>query len=96
MSISFEEENPDDWISASEAARLRGVSRQAIGSLLLRGRLRALKFGGKTFVSRKDVEAYVPDPGGRPRKKAMPKKRVAPKKQVPPKKETTPKKDIPN
>jgi excisionase family DNA binding protein len=71
MSTCFEGENPDDWISASEAARLRGVSRQAIGSLLLRGRLRTLKFGGKTFVSRKDVEAYVPDPGGRPSKKAV-------------------------
>jgi excisionase family DNA binding protein len=80
MSTSLERENPDDWISAAEAARLRGVSRQAIGSLLLRGRLRTLKFGGKTFVNRKDVEAYVPDPGGRPSKKVTKKKTAAEKK----------------
>jgi excisionase family DNA binding protein len=80
MSTSLEKENPDDWISAAEAARLRGVSRQAIGSLLLRGRVRTLKFGGKTFVNRKDVEAYVPDPGGRPSKKATKKKTSAKKK----------------
>jgi DNA binding domain, excisionase family len=70
MSTSFIKENPDEWISASEAARLRGVSRQAIASLIRRGRLRTLQFGGKTFVSRADVEAYVPDPGGRPRKES--------------------------
>jgi hypothetical protein len=38
-----------------------------------------LKFGGKTFVNRKDVEAYVPDPGGRPSKKAATKKAAAKK-----------------
>jgi len=79
MSTCLEEELPDTWISASEAARLRGVSRQAIGSLLRRGRLRTLKFGGKTFVSRRDVEAYVPDPGGRPSKKPSAKKSVSKK-----------------
>ena len=83
MSTYFKRENPDDWISASEAARLRGVSRQAIGNLLLRGRLRTLKFGGKTFVNRKDVEAYVPDPGGRPSKKVAAKEATAKKKAVP-------------
>lgn len=80
MSISLKRENPDDWITAAEAARLRGISRQAIGSLLIRSRLRILKFGGKTFVNRKDVEAYVPDPGGRPSKKAAAKKKVGSKK----------------
>jgi len=46
-----------------------------------RGRLRTLEFGGKKFVSRKDVEAYVPDPGGRPpKKKASPKKKAGSKK----------------
>ena len=73
MSIGFLNENPNEWISASEAARLRGVSRQAIANLVRRGRLRTLQFGGKTFVSRADVEAYAPDPGGRPRKKTSPK-----------------------
>jgi excisionase family DNA binding protein len=87
MSTSLVGESPEDWISASEAARLRGVSRQAIGSLVRRGRLRTLEFGGKIFVSRTDVEAYIPDPGGRPQKKtaqkkSFPKKKVAPKKKT--------------
>lgn len=82
MSIGFDELSPDDWISASEAARLRGVTRQAIGSLVRRGRLRTLKFGGKTFVSRRDVEAYVPDPGGRPRKKKTSQKKAGSKKTI--------------
>jgi excisionase family DNA binding protein len=76
MSIGFLNENPNEWISASEAARLRGVSRQAIANLVRRGRLRTLQFGGKTFVSRADVEAYAPDPGGRPRKKVPPKEKA--------------------
>jgi excisionase family DNA binding protein len=89
MSIGFDELNPDDWISASEAARLRGVTRQAIGSLVRRGRLRTLEFGGKTFLSRRDVEAYVPDPGGRPRKKKTPaKKKAGSKKKIGAKKKT--------
>ena len=83
MSTGLNELSPDDWISASEAARLRGVTRQAIGSLVRRGRLRTLEFGGKRFVNRRDVEAYVPDPGGRPRKKkASPKKKGGPKKKT--------------
>lgn len=55
-------------MTASDAARLRGVSRQAIANLVRRGRLRTVEFGGKTFVNRTDVVTYVPDPGGRPRK----------------------------
>jgi len=82
MSTCFDGEKSGDWISASEAARLRGVSRQAIGGLVRRGRLRTLEFGGKTFVSRMDVEAYIPDPGGRPRKKTVRKKQAKPKKQT--------------
>jgi hypothetical protein len=42
-----------------------------------RGRLLTLEFGGKKFVSRRDVEAYVPDPGGRPRKKKTRSKKKA-------------------
>jgi excisionase family DNA binding protein len=68
MSTGFSKEDAKDWITPSEAARLRGVSRQAIGSLVRRGRLRTVEFGGKTFVCRSDVVTYVRDPGGRPRK----------------------------
>jgi len=52
------------WISQSEAARLRSVSRQAIASLVKRGRFRTLEIGGKVLVHRKDVELYEPKPPG--------------------------------
>jgi hypothetical protein len=45
-----------------------------------RGKLRTIVFGQKTFVNRHNVEAYVPDPGGRPKKKDVPKKRKSRKK----------------
>ncbi len=55
-------------ISQAEAARIRGCKQQAIFNLIARGKLQTIKIGGKTFVRRSEVEAYVPDPGGRPRK----------------------------
>jgi excisionase family DNA binding protein len=59
----------DDLISQAEAARLRGVSRQAIRKLVEAGRLGIVAIGGKTFVRRSEVLAYVPHQAGRPRKK---------------------------
>lgn len=61
--------SPTDWISQAEAARLRGVTRQAIARLVERGRLRAMTVGGHTFVCRADVEAFAPRPAGRPKDK---------------------------
>jgi excisionase family DNA binding protein len=58
---------PADWLSQAEAAQLRGVTRQAIARLIKRGRLRTLVVGGRTLVSRADVEAFVPRPAGRPK-----------------------------
>lgn len=66
MSIYFSD--PSEWISQSEAARIRGVTRQAIALLVKRGRLAVLKVGGRLLVRRKDVETFVPDPAGRPPK----------------------------
>ena len=60
--------DPSEWISQSEAARIRGVTRQAIALLVKRGRLAVLEIGGRLLVRRKDVEAFVPDPPGRPPK----------------------------
>jgi excisionase family DNA binding protein len=57
-----------DWITQAEAARVRGVSRQAITILVRKGRLKILKIGGRTFVRRKEVEEFTPEPGGRPPK----------------------------
>jgi hypothetical protein len=58
-----------DWISQAEAARLRGVSRQAIAKLVSNGRLVTLDVGGRVFVCRTEVLSFEPHPAGR-RKKA--------------------------
>ena len=56
-----------DWISQSEAARLRGVSRQAISKLVRTGRLASIVIGGHTLVSRAEVVAFQPRAAGRPK-----------------------------
>ena len=53
-----------EWISQAEAARLRGVSRQAIAKLVLSGRLKALDVGGRKFVNRNDVLSFEPNQAG--------------------------------
>jgi excisionase family DNA binding protein len=52
------------WISQSEAARLRGVTRAAISALVKRNRLKTLKIGGKNLLNRTDIENYQPQPRG--------------------------------
>jgi excisionase family DNA binding protein len=52
------------WISQSEAARLRGVTRAAISALVKRNRLKTLKIGGKNLLNRADIENYQPQPRG--------------------------------
>jgi len=58
----------DDWISQAEAARLRGVSRQAIARLIKKGRFQVLTIGGKTLLKRAEVAKYEREQPGRPRK----------------------------
>jgi excisionase family DNA binding protein len=58
----------DDLISQAEAARLRGVSRQAIRKLVEAGRFSVVAIGGRQFVRRSEVMAYAPLQAGRPRK----------------------------
>jgi len=58
----------EDWGSQADAARIRGVSRQAIGRLLKNGRFRVLKIGGKVLLKRSDVESFKPEQPGRPSK----------------------------
>jgi excisionase family DNA binding protein len=60
--------DPNEWMSQAEAARLRGVSRQAIALLVKKGRLPVLKIGGRLLVRRKEVEEFTPEPAGRPPK----------------------------
>lgn len=56
---------PDEWVSQAEAARIRGVSRQAIARLIKKGRFQTLNIGGKIFLKRDEVKAYTPNPPGR-------------------------------
>lgn len=58
----------ENWISQAEAARMRGVSRQAIARLIRRERLEVLKVGGRSLVRRCDIERFTPRAAGRPPK----------------------------
>lgn len=65
MSTHYKNALPEliDWISLSEAARLRGVTRQAMSKLVKNGRFRTLNAGGRQLVHRQDVanfKALVP------------------------------------
>lgn len=61
-----------DWISQAEAARLRGISRQAISKLVRKGRLKSIVIGGHTLVHRAEVLSFHPRAAGRP--KSLPEK----------------------
>jgi plasmid maintenance system antidote protein VapI len=54
-----------EWVSQSEAARLRGISRQAIARLVVRGRLSTIEVAGRKLVRRSEVMAFDPLPAGR-------------------------------
>lgn len=61
----------DDWISQTEAAGLREVTVSAINHLVRRGRLtRTKQQYGLTLVSRSEVLAFKPSPGGWPKGRA--------------------------
>ena len=64
-----------DWISQSEAARLRGVTRQAIAKLVKKGRLKVLVLGGRAFVSKAEVASFEMQAAGRPKKEKNGQKR---------------------
>lgn len=61
--------SPSEWVSPAEAARIRGVSRQAIGKLIRAGRIETLEIAGKTLVKVADIEGFQPAQPGR--KKAV-------------------------
>jgi len=60
--------DPSELVSQPEAAKMRGVSTQAINKLMQRGRLTVIEISGKKFLLRKEVEAFEPNITGRPRK----------------------------
>lgn len=60
--------NLQDWITQSEAARLRGVTPAAINALIARGRLTTMEVAGITLVSRTEILNFQKDkPGPKPR-----------------------------
>lgn len=59
-------EFPKDLITQSEAARLRGVSPEAIADLIRRERLDSYEVAGRLHVRRRDVLKFEPKKGGRP------------------------------
>ena len=65
--ISTNQNNLEACISQAEAARIRGVSRQAIADLVRRGRLAKVNVAGRIFVLRSEIESFVDQPrSGRP------------------------------
>ena len=58
---------PPDLITQAEAARLRGVTRQAIHKLVLKGRLNTYEVAGNVLIRRADVLAYEAGQPGRPK-----------------------------
>jgi excisionase family DNA binding protein len=58
----------EDYMSITEAAEKRKITRQAIWLLIKRGRIRAVQAGSAWLVHKGDIEDYDPHPGGRPKK----------------------------
>jgi hypothetical protein len=56
--------NTEEWMSKGDAARARGVSRQAIWELVNRGRLTTQRFKGRVYVSRAEVLGFARRPRG--------------------------------
>jgi len=55
-----------DYRTITEAAELRGVSRQAIFELIKRGRLKATRLGSQWLIRKSDIRRFKPQPAGRP------------------------------
>jgi predicted XRE-type DNA-binding protein len=83
-SKTVHKEDSKKYLSQAEAARLRGVSKQAIAALIQRGRLTPVEVAGRIVVLRSEIEGFVARPKfGNPPKKAISKKasqKVKPKK----------------
>lgn len=66
--------DPTELVSIKQAADIRGVTIQAIQHLIRQGRFTIIEIAEKKFLLRKEVESFVPDVGGRPRKDSAKKK----------------------
>jgi excisionase family DNA binding protein len=68
----------EDYVSQAQAARIRGVSQQAIADLIRRGRLTTVRVADRILVLRSEAEAFVAQPRtGRPLKQKKAKKSTA-------------------
>ena len=63
-SSAKEKFDPTQWVSQAEAAKMRGVTRQAIARLVAKGRFTTLSVGGRRLISRSDVEKFTRKPPG--------------------------------
>jgi excisionase family DNA binding protein len=59
---------PEEWISQAEAARVRGVSRQAISKLVRSKRVRTVQIGGHILINRDDIKSFEKKKAGRPKR----------------------------
>ena len=74
-SKTIHKEDSKKYFSQAEAARRRGVSKQAIAALIQRGRLTPVEVAGRIVVLRSEIEGFVARPKfGNPPKKATSKK----------------------
>lgn len=53
-----------DFVTVTEAAQIRGVSRAAIHELVQRGRLRSKKMFGRVLLYRSEVESFEKEKPG--------------------------------
>lgn len=60
--------DPDELLTVSQAAELRGTTRQAINYLVRQRKLPVVEIAGKRFIKRGDLDSFTPDKGGRPPK----------------------------
>jgi predicted DNA-binding protein (UPF0251 family) len=74
-SKTIHKEDSKKYLSQAEAARRRGVSKQAIASLIRRGRITPVEVSGRIVVLRSEVEGFVARPKfGNPPKTSTSKK----------------------
>lgn len=61
-----DDSSPDlnELITPTQAARIRGVTRAAIASLIKRRRLHAIDIAGRPFLRRSEVENFSPEKPG--------------------------------
>ena len=55
-----------EYVTVTEAAESRGLTRQAILAVIKRGTLPATRVGNQWLIHRKDLAVFKANPGGRP------------------------------